>query len=152
MLFVAIGLGQFRYGQSDLSDRQSDLQNKIGQRVLLTGVISDEPEQKENYNRLVLKTENKSKILIYVQNYPKFKYGDKLKIIGLLKKPENFGTNNFDWSAYLAKEGIYYEIYYPQTKFVSSGNGFWLKEKLFALKNKFLSAIDKVVPEPHSAF
>ena len=68
------------------------------------------------------------------------------------KKPENFGTNNFDWPAYLAKDAIYYEMFYPRTEFVSAGNGFWLKEKLFSLKEKFLSAIAKVVPEPHSAF
>ena len=171
LIFVAIGLGQLRYHQSDLSGRQSDLQNKVEQRVLLTGVVSDEPEQKENYNRLVLETKDKSKILVYVQNYPKFKYGDKLKITGLLKKPENFNNkmlpnfsdsrnyasfsdndNNFSWSAYLAKDGIYYEMYYPQTEFISGGNGFWVKEKLFALKEKFLSAIAGVVPEPHSAF
>ena len=171
LIFVSIGGGQLRYQQSDLNGRQSDLQNKIGQRVLLIGVVSDEPEQKENYVRLVLETKDKSKILVYVQNYPKFKYGDKLKITGLLKKPENFNNkmlpnfsdsrnyasfsdndNNFSWSAYLAKDGIYYEMFYPQVEFISGGNGFWLKEKLFALKEKFLSAIAKVVPEPHSAF
>ena len=152
LLFIAVGLGQLRYGQDDLNGRQSDLQNKIGQKVMLVGVVSGEPEQKENYARLVLEIENKSKILIYVQNYPQHKYGDKLKIAGVIKKPENFGTNNFDWPAYLAKDDIYYEIFYPQTEFISGGNGFWLKEKLFALKAKFLSAIAKVVPEPYSAF
>ena len=151
LLFLAVGLGQLRYNQSDLNGRQSDLQNKVGQRVLLAGIVSDEPEQKENYARLVLETENKSKILVYVQNYPQYKYGDKLKIIGLLKKPENFGAD-FSWPAYLAKDGIYYEMFYPQTEFISGGNSFWLKEKLFALKAKFLSAIASVVPEPHSAF
>lgn len=150
LILISIGLGQLRYNQSDLSGRQSDLQNEIGQRVSLIGIVSDEPEQKENYNRMILEKEDKSKILVYVQNYPKFKYGDKLKIVGLLKKPENF--NDFNWIAYLAKEGIYYEMYYPQTEFISGGNGFWIKEKLFALKEEFLSAISRVVPEPHSAF
>ena len=73
------------------------MQNKVGQKVTLVGVVSDEPEQKENYVRLVLETKDKSKILIYVQSYPQYEYGDKLKIAGVLKKPENFGTNNFDW-------------------------------------------------------
>ena len=36
-------------------------------------------------------------------------------------------------------------MYYPQTEFISSRNGFWLKEKLFALKVRFLSAISSVV-------
>ena len=43
-------------------------------------------------------------------------------------------------------------MFYPQVEFISGGNGFWLKEKLFALKERFLSAISSVVPEPHSRF
>ena len=165
LFFIAVGMGQLRYNQSDLSGRQPDLQNKIEQRVALVGIVADEPEQKENYVRFVLETENKSKILIYVQSYPNYQYGDKLKISGILKKPENFNNKMlpnssssinsvtfFDWPAYLAKDGIYYEMFYPQTEFLSAGNGFWLKEKLFDLKAEFLSAIAKVVPEPHSAF
>src|SRR3989344_2085824 len=152
LFFIAVGLGQLRYQQADLSGRQSDLQNKTGQRVSLVGIVSDEPEQKENYNRLVLEDEkSESKILVYIPIYPQYKYGDKLKISGILKKPENFSAD-FSWPAYLAKDDIYYEMFYPQTEFVSAGNGFWLKEKLFALKAKFLLAISKVTPEPHSAF
>src|SRR3989344_5086121 len=152
LFFIAVGLGQLRYQQADLSGRQSDLQNKTGQIMSFVGIVSDEPEQKENYDRLVLKDEkSEGKILVYLQTYPQYKYGDKLKIKGILKRPEKFG-DNFDWPAYLAKDGIYYEMFYPQTEFVSAGNGFWLKEKLFALKAKFLLAISKVTPEPHSAF
>src|SRR3989344_9680483 len=57
LFFVAVGLGQLRYQQADLSGRQSDLQNKIGQKESLVGIVSEEPEQKENYNRLVLEDE-----------------------------------------------------------------------------------------------
>src|SRR3989338_7891910 len=152
LFFVAVGLGQLKYQQADLSGRQDDLQNKIEQRMSLVGIVADEPEQKENYNRLVLEDEkSEGKILVYLPNYPQYKYGDKLKINGTLKKPEKFG-DNFDWPAYLAKDDIYYEMFYPQAEFISSGNGFWLKEKLFALKAKFLLAVANVVPEPHSAF
>ena len=150
LFFIAFGVGQLRYKQSNTVNKNY-LQEKINQKVVLIGVVSDEPEEKENYNRLVLKDEKTGgKILVYLQSYPKYKYGDKLKINGILKRPENF--NDFSWVSYLAKDGIYYEMFYPQTDFISSGNGFWLKEKLFALKNKFLSSIDDVVPAPHSAF
>ena len=78
MFFIAVGLGQLRYQQADLGGRQDDLQNKIGQRMSLVGIVSEEPEQKENYNRLVLKDEeSEGKILVYLQNYPQYKYGDK---------------------------------------------------------------------------
>ena len=139
LFFIAFGVGQLRYKQSNTVNKNY-LQEKINQKVVLIGVVSDEPEEKENYNRLVLKDEKTGgKILVYLQSYPKYKYGDKLKINGILKRPENF--NDFSWVSYLAKDGIYYEMFYPQTDFISSGNGFWLKEKLFELKNKFLSSI-----------
>src|SRR3989338_7769936 len=152
LFFIAVGLGQLRYQQADLGGRQDDLQNKIGQRMSLVGIVSDEPEQKENYNRLVLEDEkSEGKILVYLPSYPQYEYGDKLKIKGTLKKPEKFG-DIFDWPAHLAKDDIYYEQFYPQKEIFSDGNGFWLKEKLFGLKAKFLLAISKVTPEPHSAF
>src|SRR3989338_6911987 len=163
LFFIAVGLGQLRYQQADLGGRQDELQNKTGQKISLVGIVSDEPEQKENYNRLVLEDEkSEGKILVYLPSYPQYKYGDKLKINGILKRPEKFG-DNFDpaknknssgvnWPAYLAKDDIYYEVFYPQTEFVSASNGFWPKEKLFALKAKFLLAVANVVPEPHSAF
>ena len=85
--------------------------------------MSDEPEQKENYARLVLETENKSKILVYVQNYPQYKYGDKLKIIGLLKKPENFGA---DFS---------YRLIWLKTEFIT--RCFTRKQSLFPAETVF---------------
>ena len=132
LFFIAVGLGQLRYQQADLSGRQSDLQNKTGQIMSFVGIVSDEPEQKENYDRLVLKDEkSEGKILVYLLNYPQYKYGDKLKISGILKRPENFtnkmlpnssssrksvtfldkhvAVDNFDWPKYLAKDGIYYK-------------------------------------------
>jgi len=152
LFLVSFGVGQLRHQQSNtMSKKEKYLQEKIGQKIILEGVVFDEPEEKDNYNRLVLKDEKTGgKILVYLQAYPKHKYGDKLKINGILKKPENF--NDFEWTSYLAKDDIYYEMFYPQAELVSVGNGFWVKEKLFTLKNKFLFAIDKAVPEPHSAF
>lgn len=151
LLLFSFGFGQLRHQQSIKINKNNFLQEKTGQKIVLEGVILNEPEEKENYNRLVLKDEKTGgKILVYLQVYPKYKYGDYLKISGILKKPENF--NDFDWTSYLAKDDIYYEMFYPQVEFVSSGNGLWIKEKLFELKNKFLSSIDSVVPEPHSAF
>ena len=71
LFFIAVGLGQLRYQQADLGGRQSDLQNKTGQRVSLIGIVSDEPEQKENYNRLVLEDEkNQKKKHFYLPHYP----------------------------------------------------------------------------------
>jgi competence protein ComEC len=68
-----------------------------------------------------------------------------------LKKPSNL-SDDFDWESFLAKDEIYYEMFYPRTTPVSSGNGFFLKRWLFAAKNKFIAALNNAMPEPNSGF
>jgi len=95
-------------------------------------------------------------VIITVNHYPQFSYGDEINITGILQKPKNFNTDDdggmeFDYVSYLAKDGIYYQMLNPTVTFISDGNGNFIKEKLFALKNSFIQQVRKLVPEPHSA-
>jgi competence protein ComEC len=144
-----MALGMLRYEIKDYKNSET-LEQKIGQKINLEGIIVDEPDERENYTRLTLET-NGDKILLYTHHYPEFHYGDKIRTAGLLKKPQN-AKDSFDWVSYLAKDDIYYEMIYPKTEFISGGNGSRLKEKLFILKEKFVGSLNKVIPEPHSAF
>lgn len=158
MIFFPMGLGFLRYETGDRGDNLF-LKERIGQRIILGGVVAGEPEEKENYNRFVFDHEG-TKILVYSLKYPEFRYGDEIEISGLLKEPEKFSpassggneTSGFDWPAYLAKDGIYYEMFYPKIDFVSSSGGSKIKKNLFGAKEKFLSAISKAVPSPNSEF
>ncbi|MBL7096008.1 DUF4131 domain-containing protein, partial [candidate division KSB1 bacterium] len=113
------------------------------QEVILEGIIINEPEQRINQQKFVIKTEridssaspqndkgatpqndNKNshpeqsegsnivriRVLITTELYPKYKYGDKLKISGILREPAVF--DDFDYRAYLAKDKIHLVIYY----------------------------------------
>lgn len=103
------------------------------------------------------------KILIYSNLYPKLNYGDKIFITGKLQKPKKnsfkqnsdensvLKNNFFDFPTYLAKDGIYYQMFYPEIEFVSSGNGKIIKQKLYSLKQAFTENIKKTVPEPASS-
>ncbi len=147
IFLIAIGLGMARYEVKDARDFSLD--KNVGTRVVLQGIVDDEPDVRENYTRLVVAGD--SKILVYAPHYPEFKYGDKVKISGVLKKPSNF-NNDFDWVDYLAKDEIYYEMLYPKIESISAGNGARIKEKLFILKEKYISSINKAIPEPYSSF
>lgn len=155
LFFIAMGLGMFRYDIKDARDLSLD--KNVGSRVVLQGIINGEPDERENYTRLVVEADppdgeaGKNKILVYTQHYPEFKYGDEVKISGVLKKPSNF-SNDFDWESYLAKDEIYYEMFYPQTNLISSGNGFFIKRWMFAIKEKFISVLNNAMPEPNSGF
>ncbi len=149
VFLIAMALGMGRYEIKDYKNTAA-LEQKVGQKVILEGVIIDEPDERENYTRYIVEADN-AKILVYFYHYPEFNYGDEIKITGILKRPQNF-SNEFDWQTYLAKDEIFYEIFYPEIELVSTGKGSWIKEKLFSLKNNFISALSRVIPEPHSAF
>ena len=149
IFIISFGLGIARYEVKDYRKGDS-LEQKTGQKVVLKGIIVDEPDERENYTRLVLEHED-NKILLYVYHYPEFHYGDEITVSGLLKKPESLNSS-FDLGAYLAKDDIYFEMLYPEISFISSGNGSWIKNQLFVLKENFLDALGRVIPEPNSAF
>jgi len=148
LVAVAFGAGIFWYEFKSAPPDISFLENQINKQVSLMGVVVDEPDERENYTRLVLKVES-VKILVTAHHYPSFQYGDEVGIRGVLKKPGKF--DEFDWGAYLAKDDIYFEMFYPETELISSDNASRIKASLFSLKNKFLSNVSRVVPEPHSA-
>ena len=144
--FLSLGLGVLRYETINHGGNKAILEEKADQKVSLIGVIVSEPEEKENYKRFVFESET-NKILIYSQKYPDYKYGDQIKISGVLKKPEEFNLE-----AYLAKDDIYYEAFYPKIDFISSNSGLAVKKILFGIKEKFLSAVGTAVPEPNASF
>lgn len=163
ILFLFIGLGMLRMDFSNLDKNNLILDNFVGEKISVEGIVADEPDVREDNTHLVVNfsldnqdesNDIKSKMIIFTNHYPKYNYGDKIKIIGELQEPKNFKTGDdreFDYVSYLAKDGINYQMFYPQTEFISSGNGNFVKEKLFNLKNSFLSNIKKVIPEPQSS-
>ncbi|KKR38501.1 MAG: internalization-related competence protein ComEC/Rec2 protein [Parcubacteria group bacterium GW2011_GWC2_40_31] len=151
LIFASFGFGILRYEYADKTPASyGELEKMAGGKADITGVVIDEPSKKSNYTELAVKTGDLI-ILVYANHYPKFNYGDKITLKGTLEKPENF-NESFDWKKYLAKSGIYFEMFYPEAELVSSGNGHWLKKRLFSFKENFLSAIAGVISEPHAAF
>lgn len=162
LLILSAGFGLLRLGIIDFKKGDLLLDSLVGQKISVEGIVSDEPDVRENNSRLKIKFEEingrevsrRENMLITVNHYPKYNYGDKIKIKGVLQKPKNFKSDDskkFDYVSYLAKDNIHYQMFYPEIKFVSSGNGNFIKEKLFAIKNSFLGQIRKIIPEPYSS-
>ncbi len=167
LFFLALGLGIFRYGIKDV--RETVLQGQIGSKIIIQGTIIEEPDEKETYTRLILEVEKipqerdarisrqikdlgkfGTKILITSRRYPIFHYGDRVEINGVLRKPEKF--SDFDWPAYLAKDDIYFEMLYPQTKLLQGTGGSWLRRRLFSVKEQFIDNLSRVIPEPDAGY
>ncbi len=130
---------------------------QVGQRVNFLGEIVDEPDIRENNQKLtveVLGVDNtKNKILVSVDLAGDFSYGDRINFSGRLEKPENFITDqgkNFDYINYLRKDGIFYSINFAEVEVVSSGNGNPVRSALFKIKGKFLEKINLIISEPEN--
>ena len=164
LFLFSFGIGLLRYDISLLNDGDETLEKHIGENIMLRGVVSEEPDERENNTLLSvsiksffdknIQKEINTKMLIIAPLFPKFQYGDKLEILGTLKKPENFSNSNgrlFDYVSYLKKDKIFYQMFQPNIKYISSGNGIYVKEKLFFFKNKFLESISALIPEPKAS-
>lgn len=149
IFLIAIGLGAGRYELKDTKNTEL-LEQKVGQKIILEGIIIDEPDERENYTRYIVEAGN-AKTLVYLYHYPEFHYGDELRLNGILKRPKNF-SEEFDWQMYLTKDDIYFEMFYPSAEKISEGKGGAIREFLFKAKERYLSALAKALPEPHSAF
>jgi len=162
LLFLSAGIGVWRFDLTDFKKTEPFLNNFLNQNVSIDAFVTDEPDTRESNTQLKLKIhklngeeiETKSNILAIVDQYPQYNYGDLIQVGGILNKPKNFnadGERQFDYVSYLAKDNINYQIFYPKTKFVSSGNGNFIKEKLFRVKNIFIEQSREIFPEPHSS-
>ena len=134
----------------------SVLESKIGEKVSLSGIIVDEPDIRENNQKLTVEIsspKNKAKVLISTQFGEDYKYGDEVNFSGKLFKPENFITDQgkeFDYVNYLRKDGIYFIMNYADVEILSRGNGNKIKSGLFFIKEKFLEKMNLVVQSPES--
>src|SRR3989338_5655016 len=163
ILILAAGLGIWRFDLSADKGIAPTLENKVGNMVLLEGIISAEPDERETNTKLMIDlASTMGKILATVAPYPKFYYGDKVRLRGILEKPKNFnesddspngepGLRQFDYISYLAKNGIGYVMFQPAIILVSKNNGNSVKRVLFNFKNSFLENVGAMIPEPAGA-
>ncbi|MCR4306430.1 MAG: ComEC family competence protein, partial [Candidatus Yonathbacteria bacterium] len=96
----------------------------------------------------------KSKIILSAEQYPEYDYGDRVRVVGILKKPKNFTSDTgreFNYEEFLGKDGIYYELAYPEIDLLGKEEGSIVKSALFSLKHSFLERISRVIPEPHAS-
>ncbi len=161
IFFVSASLGMFRFEIAARNTGDTLLNAQVGQTVSLVGVVVDEPDVREKNTKLTVEV-NGAKILVTVDSYPVFYYGDEIKFSGRLMKPENFIASDaegnpsesgrmFDYISYLRKDGIFYLMNAGSIEKISEGNGSAVRRKLFTWKESVLSKINREIPEPESA-
>lgn len=154
-------LGVYRY---QMFSEKTDIVNfdvDSNKNIVFQGVIAEEPNVRIKDTQYVIEVEslgvlqgeriiydNKipGKILVTASHYPSYKYGDLVEIDGKITIPKKF--DSFDYREYLAKDGVYYIIYNPKTRFISSGGANSVYSVIFSFKNAFKEKLGHLLPEP----
>ncbi len=126
-----------------LEKRSPHLSEKDG--GIFNGKIIKEPDVRATNTKYTIQTEE-GRILVTTGVYPEYEYGDVLEIKGELEIPTVF--EDFNYKNYLAKDGIYYVVYYPEIKVLEKSKGNFIYQAIFKFKNKVKQGIEKIMPFP----
>lgn len=95
------------------------------------------------------------RILLFAPHEPAYAYGDRVTVTGKVEHPKNFvdetTLREVDYASYLAKDGIYFQMFRPDITLLASGEGNLLLERLFAFKHAFIANTNRLIPQPHAA-
>jgi len=140
---------------SQTSSFEQELDRYLNQKIEFQAIIVAEPDERESSTKLVIRPagDYRAKILVTVERYPQYQLGDKVSVSGKIQRPENFITDNqktFNYQRYLARDGIYYQMFKPNLSLLSH-NSYGLRGLLLDVKNYLLKVLGKILPEPESS-
>ena len=162
LVLFGCAIGIFSVDVSIMNRKAHALDSFIGSPVMISGVVTAEPDIREMNTNIVITTESVGDktvvpvdVLVRAPMYPEIQYGDELTLSGKIQLPKNFapadGGRAFDYRAYLAKDGIYYEMPFSKITIVSHDNGNWVLGKLLGFKRSLMNNIARAIPEPESS-
>ncbi len=96
-----------------------------------------------------LVTLRESQQILESRDRPYFRYGDVLLLKGELAAPEPF--EDFDYPAYLARQGIRTVMSFPSAELVGDGQGSPFYRALHAVRWRLARSLAASVPEPQAA-
>ena len=164
MCVLLLFVGMWRYQSVQLKNLSEWIQSlNDGAEITLTGQVVADPERGEGTRKMEVgylrmedgrgKTDNgavlKGKVLVKTRRYPEYFYGDEIKVTGKLETPPEF--EDFSYRQYLATQGIYSLMDYPEIKLLSSGKGGRTYEALINFRHLLEERIGQILPEPESS-
>ncbi len=127
--------------------------------VDIRGVIARDPEISDRSTRLhfsaaEIHTEDEwrpveGNALLFVPRYSTYKYGDQLHVTGVLETPPPL--DDFDYRGYLAHQGIYSTMLYPQIEIKARGAASKPLAWIYELRAHLAQKLAEVLPEPQAS-
>lgn len=135
-----------------------------GKRLLVRGIVSDQPDRRPNAMFYTLRVELlqtasgkilpvTGNLLIKTRNpWPILRYGDRVLAAGIISKPSKVFGSDFHYDLYLSLFDTYAVMNYATVQNVSGGHRSVILAALYALKEQFEARIERIFPEPHASF
>ncbi len=156
---IAFFGGAFCYQASLPPQDQSHLQFYNSQEVEIRGMVSGAPEVRDEVTHIRLSAsaikigdewqELSGDALLFVPRYPAYEYGDVLLVRGRPETPTQL--DDFDYQGYLAHQGIYSTMSYPEVEILETGQGFKPLAWLYSLRDSLSQTLAEVLPEPQAS-
>lgn len=119
-----------------------------------TATVTASPDERESFVYLtVTPTGEHSRVRVRVPLYPKYHYGELLRLSGVLTRPESFLTEqgtSFDYPAYLARSDIVAEMIAGDVEIVAAAP-LSLRGGLYSLIDSIRAGVVDVISEPAAA-
>lgn len=158
---IALFLGASFYSYCDWKNQRNI---SFEQDSTIVGKIAKRPEPTFKDQKVVIQITECSingsrlegaegaEIIVRLPVFPEYRFGEYLSLQGKISSPENF--SGFDYKNYLKRWHIVGEVKNPtnisfrgaSTSLIDQGYGL-----LFDVANTFESALNRVLPEPHSS-
>ena len=97
----------------------------------------------------VLVTTRQTTQLIELRDAPYVRYGDRLRLHGPLTPPPDL--DDFDYPAYLARQGIGSVMSFPDVTLLNFGEGSQFTKWLFGIRRSMADSLATAVPEPQAS-
>src|SRR3989338_3019600 len=102
-------------------DAPNTFSEMYGREAVFEGRIIKDPDVKEKNVQLVVRPQGirRESVLVSTGRFSEYRYGDVVKIAGLVDKPPVF--EDFDYAKYLEVKGVYGLMSYPEIEIVKRG-------------------------------
>ena len=147
--------------QTGIIESDPLLDAAVGEKVILVGIVQDEPDVRENNVRIPLRVTNVGDaaitgdiaVLVVAPLHTEVAYGDTIRAEGGLRTPEVFETGAgrvFDYPGFLAKDHILYQMSFAKVTRAGGNEGNFLKSSAIWLKQKYLDGLANALGEPQA--
>jgi len=146
-LVALVFVGVFYYRWDDARFKSARI--PFEKQMYFIGKIMADPNAKDEKQEIVVKAHklDDANILLKVNPYPRFSYGDILAISGKIREPFPEG-----YAEYLAKERVRGVMNSPEVEFISKQEEFSLKGFLIGIKRSVADSFYKLLPKKEAAF